>query len=98
MHAIYRYKDGTEPPELNASALISAGLDANSAMAATAAAVMQSFLSDPQNANSISFQDFNSDTSSNLGRDDEFDLDSGSDARSSSSPNNFSLSNNDDLE
>lgn len=66
------------------------GLDSNAV--ATAAAVMQSFLSDPQNANSaMSFQSdsYNSDTSSNMGRDEDFDLDS----ESADSPNNSSIGN-----
>ena len=78
------------PSEMNANSLMS-GLDPNAM--ATAAAVMQSFLNDPQNANStMSFQSdsYNSDTSSNMGRDEDFDLDS----ESADSPNNSSLGNN----
>ena len=78
---------------MNANAMMT-GLDPNAM--ATAAAVMQSFLSDPQNANSFQSDSYNSDTSSNMGRDDDFDLDS----ESAGSPNtllgNSALGNFDD--
>lgn len=86
-----RYKDGSEPSDLNPNELMSGLGNVDSNAMATAAAVMQSFLGDPQNVNAsqLSFQSdsYNSDTSSNMGRDDEFDLDSGS-ARSNS-PNHL---------
>lgn len=88
-----RYKDGSEPSELNPGELMSSlgSVDSN-AMASAAAAVMQSFLgADTGNVNAtqLSFQSdsYNSDTSSNMGRDDEFDMDSES-ARSAS-PNHL---------
>lgn len=61
------------------------GLD--SSAVATAAAVM-GFLGDPANA-TFQSDSYNSDTSSNLGRDEDFDLDSES-ARSNS-PNNSTI-------
>jgi len=66
------------------------GLD--SSAVATAAAVMQSFLGDPSGVNFQS-DSYNSDTSSNMGRDDEFDLD---DSDRSASPQASALDNYDD--
>lgn len=61
----------------------------SSAVASAAAAVMHSILNDPQNVNAsqLSFQSdsYHSDTSSNMGRDEEYDLDS--ESAGSASPN-----------
>lgn len=61
---------------------IMSGID-SSAVASAAAAMMQSLMNDPNNMNSFQSDSYNSDTSSNLGREDEYDLDSSS-ARSNS--------------
>ncbi|KPM06412.1 sox13-like protein 2 [Sarcoptes scabiei] len=76
-------------------------VDSNAVASAAAAAVMHSIMNDPQNANAatqLSFQSdsYHSDASSNLGRDEEFDLDSYSDDQSASSPTPNSIANYDD--
>lgn len=99
-----RYKDPDGNQDLSPSSLIPGignVVDSNAVASAAAAAVMHSIMNDPQNANAatqLSFQSdsYHSDASSNLGRDEEFDLDSYSDDQSASSPTPNSIANYDD--
>lgn len=83
-----RYKDSNDNQEMNPNLMSGLENVDSSAVASAAAAVMHSILNDPQNVNTsqMSFQSdsYHSDDSSNMGRDEDFDLDSES-GRSTSS-------------
>ncbi|KAH9497469.1 Transcription factor SOX-6 [Dermatophagoides farinae] len=82
------YKDSNDNQEMNPNLMSGLENVDSSAVASAAAAVMHSILNDPQNVNTsqMSFQSdsYHSDDSSNMGRDEDFDLDSES-GRSTSS-------------